>query len=149
MVSVSPPCQRTCRLMTLGARPLETVMSRTSRRRMRLRSLDVVVAAAHSRGKSCANLHLAKFFDRVHHQRLLARIAERVKDPRIVALVRLMLKAAVIMPDGTKIAVQEGTPQGGPLSPLLSNIVLNELDGELARRGLRFVRYADDCNIFV
>ena len=72
-----------------------------------------------------------------------------MKDPRIVALVRLMLKAAVIMPDGTKIAVQEGTPQGGPLSPLLSNIVLNELDGELAKRGLRFVRYADDCNIFV
>ena len=95
------------------------------------------------------DLDLAKFFDRVHHQRLLARIAERVKDPRIVALVRLMLKAAVVMPDGTKIAVQEGTPQGGPLSPLLSNIVLNELDGELTRRGLRFVRYADDCNIFV
>src|SRR5208337_1151902 len=99
--------------------------------------------------QTVVDLDLAKFFDRVHHQRLLARIAERVKDPRIVALVRLMLKAAVIMPDGTKIAVQEGTPQGGPLSPLLSNIVLNELDGELARRGLRFVRYADDCNIFV
>ena len=92
---------------------------------------------------------VAASFDRVHHQRLEARIAERVKDPRIVSLVRLMLKAAVIMPDGTKIAVQEGTPQGGPLSPLLSNIVLTELDGELARRGLRFVRYADDCNIFV
>ena len=99
--------------------------------------------------QTVVDLDLAKFFDRVHHQRLLARIAERVKDPRIVALVRLMLKAAVIMPDGTKIAVQEGTPQGGPLSPLLSNIVLNELDGELAKRGLRFVRYADDCNIFV
>ena len=99
--------------------------------------------------QTVVDLDLAKFFDRVHHQRLLARIAERVKDQRIVALVRLMLKAAVIMPDGTKIAVQEGTPQGGPLSPLLSNIVLNELDGELARRGLRFVRYADDCNIFV
>jgi RNA-directed DNA polymerase len=99
--------------------------------------------------QTVVDLDLAKFFDRVHHQRLLARIAERVKDPRIVTLVRLMLKAAVIMPDGTKIAVQEGTPQGGPLSPLLSNIVLNELDGELARRGLRFVRYADDCNIFV
>lgn len=99
--------------------------------------------------QTVVDLDLAKFFDRVHHQRLLARIAERVKDPRIVALVRQMLKAAVIMPDGTKIAVQEGTPQGGPLSPMLSNIVLNELDGELARRGLRFVRYADDCNIFV
>ena len=60
-----------------------------------------------------------------------------------------MLKAAVVMPDGTKIAVTEGTPQGGPLSPLLSNIVLDELDWELARRGHRFVRYADDCNIFV
>ena len=81
------------------------------------------------------DLDLAKFFDRVHHQRLLARIADRVKDPRIIALVRLMLKAAVMMPDGTKIAVKEGTPQGGPLSPMLSNIVLNELDGELARRG--------------
>ena len=67
----------------------------------------------------------------------------------VSALVRLMLKAAVVMPDGTKVAVQEGTPQGGPLSPLLSNVVLDELDGELARRGLRFVRYADDCNIFV
>ena len=99
--------------------------------------------------RTVVDLDLAKFFDRVHHQRLLARIAERVKDPRIASLVRLMLKAAVIMPDGTRIAVQEGTPQGGPLSPLLSNIVLNELDGELARRGLRFVRYADDCNIFV
>jgi len=99
--------------------------------------------------RTVVDLDLAKFFDRVHHQRLLARIAERVKDSRILDLVRLMLKAAVIMPDGTKIAVQEGTPQGGPLSPLLSNIVLNELDGELARRGLRFVRYADDCNIFV
>ena len=95
------------------------------------------------------DLDLAKFFDRVHHQRLLARLAERVTDPRMLALVRLMLKAAVVMPDGTKVAVQEGTPQGGPLSPLLSNIVLDELDGELARRGLRFVRYADDCNIFV
>jgi RNA-directed DNA polymerase len=99
--------------------------------------------------RTVVDLDLAKFFDRVHHQRLLARIAERVKDPRIVGLIRLMLKAAVIMPDGTKIAVREGTPQGGPLSPLLSNIVLHELDSELARRGLRFVRYADDCNIFV
>ncbi len=99
--------------------------------------------------RTVVDIDLAKFFDRVHHQRLLARIAERVTDPRIVALVRLMLKAAVVLPDGTKIAVQEGTPQGGPLSPLLSNIVLSELDGELARRGLRFVRYADDCNIFV
>ena len=99
--------------------------------------------------QTVVDLDLAKFFDRVHHQRLLARIADRVKDQRIITLVRLMLTASVVMPDGTKVAVKEGTPQGGPLSPLLSNVVLNELDGELARRGLRFVRYADDCNIFV
>lgn len=99
--------------------------------------------------RTIVDLDLAKFFDRVHHQRLLARIAERVKDQRIVRLIRLMLTARVKMPDGTSLAVQEGTPQGGPLSPLLSNIVLDELDDELARRGLRFVRYADDCNIFV
>jgi RNA-directed DNA polymerase len=72
-----------------------------------------------------------------------------VADRRVVALVRLMLQAAVVMPDGTRIIVREGTPQGGPLSPLLSNIVLDELDWELARRGHRFVRYADDCNVFV
>ena len=99
--------------------------------------------------QTVVDLDLAKFFDRVHHQRLLARIADRVTDQRMVNLIRLMLKAAVVMPDGTKVAVQEGTPQGGPLSPLLSNVVLDELDSELASRGLRFVRYADDCNIFV
>jgi len=99
--------------------------------------------------QTVVDLDLAKFFDHVHHQRLLARIANRVKDQRIIRLIRLMLTAAVVMPDGTKVAVQEGTPQGGPLSPCLSNIVLDELDRELARRGLRFVRYADDCNIFV
>jgi Reverse transcriptase (RNA-dependent DNA polymerase) len=70
-------------------------------------------------------------------------------DQTIADIGNLMPKAAVVMPDGTRVAVREGTPQGGPLSPVLSNIVLNELDGELARRGLRFVRYADDCNIFV
>ncbi len=99
--------------------------------------------------QTVVDLDLAKFFDRVHHQRLLARIALRVTDQRIISLVRQMLTASVVMPDGTKVAVREGTPQGGPLSPLLSNIVLDELDLELARRGLRFVRYADDANIFV
>ncbi len=64
-------------------------------------------------------------------------------------MARLMLKAKVMMPDGERIAVREGTAQGGPLSPILSNIVLDELDQELARRGPRFARYADDCNIFV
>ncbi len=95
------------------------------------------------------DIDLAKFFDRVHHQRLLARLGTRVSDPRIVTLVHRMLTAPVVMPDGTTQIVREGTPQGGPLSPLLSNIVLDEMDQELERRGLRFVRYADDSNIFV
>lgn len=95
------------------------------------------------------DIDLSKFFDRVNHQRLLNHLAQRVEDGRILALVHRMLKAKVVMPDGPRVSVEEGTPQGGPLSPLLSNIVLNELDQELARRGLRFVRYADDCNIFV
>jgi RNA-directed DNA polymerase len=99
--------------------------------------------------QTVVDFDLAKFFDRVHHQRLLARSAVRVTDQRIITLVRRMLTASVVMPDGTKVAVREGTPQGGPLSPILSNIVLDELDQELARRGLRFVRYADDANIFV
>jgi len=95
------------------------------------------------------DIDLSKFFDRVHHQRLLSRLAQRVSDGRILKLVHRMLKAKVVLPDGVRIATEEGTPQGGPLSPLLSNIVLDELDGELARRGLRFVRYADDFSVFV
>lgn len=95
------------------------------------------------------DIDLSKFFDRVNHQRLLDRLGQRVKDRGIWRLVRLMLKAKVVLPDGTRVSSEEGTPQGGPLSPLLSNIVLDELDQELARRGHRFVRYADDCNIYV
>jgi len=95
------------------------------------------------------DIDLEKFFDRVHHERLVARLELRVKDPRLVQLIRRMLKAKVVMPDGVVAATEEGAPQGGPLSPLLSNIVLDELDRELARRGHRFVRYADDANIYV
>ena len=95
------------------------------------------------------DIDLEKFFDRVHHQRLLARLAQRVEDKRLLALIGRMLKAEVVMPDGVKTSTEEGVPQGGPLSPLLSNIVLDELDHELGRRGHRFVRYADDCNIYV
>jgi RNA-directed DNA polymerase len=95
------------------------------------------------------DIDLSKFFDRVDHQRLLDRLALGVGDARLVEVVRRMLKAKVVLPDGVKIEPQEGTPQGGPLSPLVSNIVLDELDWELARRGHRFVRYADDCNVFV
>jgi len=95
------------------------------------------------------DLDLEKFFDRVHHERLLARLEQRIADRRLLSLIRRMLKAKVVMPDGVVVSTEEGTPQGGPLSPLLSNIVLDELDEELARRGHRFVRYADDCNIYV
>lgn len=95
------------------------------------------------------DIDLSKFFDRVHHQRLLSRLAQRIGDGRILKLIHLMLKAKVVMPDGSSSPTQEGAPQGGPLSPLLSNVVLDELDWELSRRGLRFVRYADDFSIFV
>ncbi len=95
------------------------------------------------------DLDLEKFFDRVSHQRLMARLAQRVDDRRLLVLISRMLKAKVVMPDGVKVSTEEGVPQGGPLSPLLSNIVLDELDWELDRRGHRFVRYADDCNVYV
>ena len=95
------------------------------------------------------DIDLSKFFDRVNHQRLLGRLSQKVADSRILKLIGRMLKAKVVLPDGTRVCTDEGTPQGGPLSPLLSNVVLDEFDKELARRGLRFVRYADDCNIFV
>ena len=94
------------------------------------------------------DLDLEKFFDRVNHDKLMARIAERVSDKRILKLIRAFLRAGV-MEGGLVSPVDEGTPQGGPLSPLLSNMVLDELDQGLERRGLRFVRYADDSNIYV
>jgi len=95
------------------------------------------------------DLDLEKFFDRVHHQRLMSRLAERIDDKAVLVLIGRMLKAKVVLPDGMIEVTAEGVPQGGPLSPLLSNIVLDELDRELAQRGHRFVRYADDCNIYV
>lgn len=94
------------------------------------------------------DLDLEKFFDRVNHDRLMAAVAERVADKRMLKLIRAFLEAGV-MENGLVSPLDEGTPQGGPLSPLLSNLVLDELDRELERRRHRFVRYADDCNIYV
>lgn len=92
---------------------------------------------------------LKSFFDRVHHQRLLDRLQRWVGDMKLIRLIGKMLRAKVVFPTGEREDVSEGVPQGGPLSPLLSNVVLDELDWELERRGHRFVRYADDCNIYV
>src|SRR5215813_6286497 len=94
------------------------------------------------------DLDLEKFFDRVNHDKLMGQIAKRIEDKRLLKLLRAFLNAGV-MENGLVSPSVEGTPQGGPLSPLLSNLVLDELDQELERRGHRFVRYADDCNIYV
>lgn len=94
------------------------------------------------------DIDLAKFFDTVHHDRLMARMKQTVTDPRVLRLVNAYLKAGVMV-NGVVVETDEGTPQGGPLSPLLSNIVLTELDRKLEERGHHFVRYADDCNIYV
>jgi len=94
------------------------------------------------------DIDLAKFFDRVNHDRLMAAVSARISDQRVLRLIRGYLRAGVLN-GGLFEASGEGTPQGGPLSPLLSNLVLDELDRELERRSHRFVRYADDCNIYV
>lgn len=94
------------------------------------------------------DIDLEKFFDRVNHDMLMARVARKVKDKRILKLIRGFLNVGV-MENGLVCPTKEGTPQGGPLSPLLSNIMLDDLDKELERRGLSFCRYADDCNIYV
>lgn len=94
------------------------------------------------------DIDLAKFFDRVNHDRLMSRLAQRIADKRVLRLIRAFLTSGILVGDLIE-EPGEGTPQGGPLSPLLSNIVLDELDTELEKRGLRFVRYADDCMIYV
>ena len=96
----------------------------------------------------CVDIDLSKFFDRVNHDRLMSRLALKIRDQRVLKLIRKYLQAGV-MAEGLHVATIEGTPQGGPLSPLLSNVVLDELDKELEKRALKFVRYADDCVIYV
>jgi RNA-directed DNA polymerase len=103
------------------------------------------VAAGH---RWCVELDLEKFFDRVNHDVLMVYVARQIEDKRVLTLIRRYLEAGT-MSGGLVSRRHEGTPQGGPLSPLLSNILLNELDRELERRGHRFVRYADDANIYV
>jgi RNA-directed DNA polymerase len=94
------------------------------------------------------DIDLEKFFDRVNHDLLITKISKQVVDRRIHKLIRRYLKAGVML-NGCCVTTEEGTPQGGPISPLLSNVMLNDLDHELQRRGHSFVRYADDCNIYV
>ena len=93
-------------------------------------------------------LDLEKFFDKVNHDRLMSKLAQTITDKKLLLLIRKYLTSG-IMQDGLVTKPTEGTPQGSPLSPLLSNIVLDELDKELEKRGLRFVRYADDCSIYL
>jgi len=94
------------------------------------------------------DMDLEKFFDRVNHDKLMARVARKVADPRVLRLIRRYLESGVML-NGVVVSTEEGTPQGGPLSPLLANVMLHDLDRELERRGHRFARYADDCNIYV
>lgn len=95
------------------------------------------------------DMDLEKFFDRVNHDILMSRLARKIKDKRVLRIIRRFLTAGIAMQDGVVVGRQEGTPQGGPLSPLLSNILLDEVDKELERRGHKFCRYADDQNIYV
>ena len=117
------------------------------------RSCQTAIAAAKAHVEEgyewVVDIDLENFFGTVCHQRLMSRLALRVEDKRLLELIGRLLKAKVLMPDGVLVSTDEGVPQGGPLSPLLSNVVLDELDRELSRRRHRFVRYADDCNIYV
>lgn len=115
------------------------------------RARDAVLAAqqhVQDGYRIVVDVDLSKFFDRVNHDILIDRLKKRVDDPGVIRLVRAYLNAG-IMDDGVVACREEGTPQGGPLSPLLANVLLDEVDRELERRGHHFARYADDCNVYV
>jgi group II intron reverse transcriptase/maturase len=116
------------------------------------RSAHMAIKAARSHiedgNRWVVDLDLEKFFDRVNHDKLMSLVARKVKDKRVLRLIRKYLESGVLA-NGVKVKNEEGTPQGGPLSPLLANIMLDELDKELESRGHKFCRYADDCNIYV
>jgi group II intron reverse transcriptase/maturase len=118
------------------------------RRRSAHDAVEVAQRHINAGYKWVVDIDMAKFFDTVNHDRLMARMKQRISDKRVLRLVNTYLKAGVMV-NGVVMETEEGTPQGGPLSPLLSNIVLDELDRELEKRGHRFVRYADDCNIYM
>ena len=134
------------------SRKYEPTFSEHSYGFRRNRSAQDAVEAAqrhiNAGNKWVVDIDMAKFFDTVNHDRLMARMKQQINDKQILRLVNAYLKAGVMV-NGVVMETEEGTPQGGPLSPLLSNIVLDELDRELEKRGHRFVRYADDCNIYV
>ena len=130
-------------IRTLGSKG-ETSIKRSSR----LGEATGAKAPARQGSAKATIARLVSTHHRVNHDLLMARVATRVADKRVLKLIRAFLNAGV-MEDGLVRPVDEGTPQGGPLSPLLSNLMLNDLDKELTRRGLRFCRYADDCNIYV
>jgi group II intron reverse transcriptase/maturase len=117
------------------------------------RSAQQAVEAVRSYAKEgytwVVDMDITKFFDRVHHDILMNQLGKRVRDKRVLRIIGRFLRAGVVMEDGVVVRSEEGTPQGGPLSPLLANIYLDELDKELEKRGLKYARYADDCNIYV
>lgn len=110
-----------------------------------LRAAQQYVAAGHT---VVVDVDLEKFFDRVNHDVLMSRVAQRIEDKRLLRLIRGFLNAGIML-NGVVMERHEGTPQGGPLSPLLANVLLDEVDKELEERGHAFVRYADDCNVYV
>lgn len=119
--------------------------------RPRLGAKDAVLAAQDHMNDGytwVVDIDLEKFFDRVNHDILMSKLEGRIGDKRVLKLIRRYLESGVLI-NGLKVSTEEGTPQGGPLSPLLANIMLDELDKELENRGHRFCRYADDCNIYV